>query len=276
MEQDTGAVTPTGASSYLTKSSIPSLSLFPVLIRDILFNSGGGARFPFLTCLEMIRLYLEALHLAATKQLAFVEGTIEQWLDTRHFSEDFQTRYLVPFLSGMGTCSKTQIFDYPASVILHMVSRWGDDTYQVVGGVRNVCSKLLEPVSEVVFNCEISGVWKDAATGKVVVQDSTGYKRLFDKIVFAGAAHTARRIIMATPPKDLAAVKPDKRFLSALSKFSFLPVRVVVHTDSSIMPRDKKHWRGINLAIDEKRDAMATLWINYMQNIAAPGTEFHF
>ena len=236
-----------------------------------IFYSNSDSKFPFLSSFEMMRLYLHSVNLATTKQLAFVEGSFKQWLDIHHFSEDFQTLYLVPFLSGMGTCSKNQIFEYPASVILHMISKWGDETQQVEGGTRNVCAKLLEPVSEIVFNCEIAGVWKDVGTGKVVIIDSNGYKRHFDKVVFAGAAATARKIISANPPSDLAVIDPDQRVLSALSKFSFLPVRVIVHTDSSILPRNKKDWRGINFAIDKNRDAMATLWVNYMQNISGQG-----
>lgn len=217
--------------------------------------------------LEVARLYLHALSLSKTKALSQQAGTIEQWMDNHYFSKEFQHLYLAPFVASLGTCTKEHVLAYPAKIILDMVSKWGDDALQVVGGVRKVTEKLLEPISEVVFNFEVVGVWKDADSDQILLMDQHGYARLFDKVVFAGSAHTCRKLLTAEPPFEISALEPQKEVISILERFTFVPVRVVVHSDSSLLPLDKSKWRGFNLAVDEAKNTMATIWVNYLQNV---------
>ncbi|KAJ3306170.1 hypothetical protein HDV03_000404 [Kappamyces sp. JEL0829] len=222
-----------------------------------------------LALFEFVRLLLHASHLSHTKTLAYVEGTMGQWLEKHHFSLHFQEKFLAPFFCAMATCTQKQILSYPAKVLLHLVLTYMDESCRVEDGVRTVCSKLLAPVCEVVYDCEIVGAWNDEDTGKILVMDQTGYKRYFDQVVFAGQALLAKKALTAPPPADVVASRPDARTVAALGKFAFIPVRVVIHTDDSLMPSQKDHWRGANLVIDEKNETMATLWINYLHKLSS-------
>ncbi len=211
---------------------------------------------------EICRIVAHAILLSQTKKMAYVEGTMGDWLERHHFSKSFTEFYLAPYLCSMGTCTVKQLLAYPAKVLLHLLSHPSDRLRIAEGGVRTVCSRLLENVSEVVFDFEVVGVWRDLTTGKIVIVNAGGYRREFDKVVFAGQAILAKKLLTAAPPSNIIAAKPDVRTIMGLAHFLFYPVRTVVHTDETLMPSEKSQWRSGNFLIDSKKETMATLWIN--------------
>ncbi|KAJ3255556.1 hypothetical protein HK103_006192 [Boothiomyces macroporosus] len=224
---------------------------------------------------EFIRLFLHTVYYSYTNGFHLIHGTFGEYLEKHHFGGDFVTKFLLPFLTGMGTCSSDAMLEYPARVIMHMTSLFGTEFFQTKGGVRTVCEKLLSNVSNVNYNCAVVGVWHLKDENKVILQDSMGRFHTFDHVIFSTQAKIAKNILTANPPTELQnrVSTPDATLLTSLETFPYEPVKVIVHTEESIMPQDRKLWRGINITCDGK-EAMATLWINYTQDLPKGTKDF--
>jgi uncharacterized protein len=229
---------------------------------------------PFLSLLviiEFARLMLHAFYLAASKQTAQLSGTFGEFLKQHHYSDQFLNNFLLPFMVNVGTCTHKSMLGYPASVTLHMISCYSPMFEQVHGGVRTVCDRLTKNVKEIEYQVEIIGAWYQKTTGKIILLDRHGKRTEFDHVIFATQAHVAKKILEAEPPTDLkkSVASPNGVLLNnCLSTFESKPVRVVIHSDSSLMPAKREHWRGLNLTSDGS-ESMGSMWINFVYRLPA-------
>jgi predicted NAD/FAD-binding protein len=217
---------------------------------------------------EFSRLLLHCFYLSQTQSMNTVKGTFGEYLIQYRYSLRFVNCFLIPFMVAAATCPHKAMLDYPARVVLHMLSCFSSYWYHVDGGVRNVCLKLLKPIQNVIYETEIVGAWT-LKSNKVVLEDKHGERMEYDHVVFATQGKFAHYILNAPVPFDLKGKvkKPNAQVLEALSKFEYVPVRVVIHTEVELMPQDQKYWRGINLTTDGK-ETMANLWINHTHKLS--------
>jgi uncharacterized protein len=220
--------------------------------------------------LELARLYITALALKSSGKIALIDQTFGKYLDFNHYSASFKYKFLAPFLCGIATCSVEDVMEYPAAILLDVIATYGSDIYQIKGGISSLVDKLIDPVSNRLFSTTIVGCWKDKS-GMIVTQDSKGIKRTFDKIVFATPGSVITKILSAPPPHGLQSLN---HLSDPLTKFKFIPVRVVVHSDPSILPISKKTWKSINFGLDSCGEIMSTQWINSLQNVKSSSKDY--
>jgi predicted NAD/FAD-binding protein len=90
----------------------------------------------------------------------------------------------------------------------------------------------------------------------IIVVDQFGLEREFDYVIFATQGLVAQKILK----------NGNQKLYDCLGKFEYKPVRVVIHSDDSVMPRDKVDWRGLNITFDGK-ESMASMWINFIYDL---------
>jgi predicted NAD/FAD-binding protein len=113
----------------------------------------------------------------------------------------------------------------------------------VVNGSRSYVEKITALFPDRIFtNRGVNRVSR--RNGQVQITDVHGRQENYDKVIFA--CHADQALAMLADPSELEQ--------QLLSKFSYNPSRVVVHTDSSLMPRKKRHWAGWNYYV-HYRDA---------------------
>lgn len=258
----------TGNSSKLAENNSYFNFYRPKVFPWALIDFTCAPLFTLATTAEFLRFFLLSISHASTNTFHEIKGSLNEFLTTHHFSTSFKTEFLVPFLAAMGTCSHQDILGYPAQVVLHMTQTFGAQFYQIKGGVRDLCQRLTAPLKTTHFGVEIVGAWRNPKTGRILIQDKTGKRYETDSIVFALHASFASRILSAPVPSDLPYLTSlAPHHLKPLSEFEYRHVRVVVHTEETVLPLDRASWRGINIAVDDDA-TMGTLWVNYNKSLA--------
>jgi predicted NAD/FAD-binding protein len=221
---------------------------------------------------EFIRITLYSVYLKLSKKLPLMNCTIEEYLKKHHFNDRFINEFFIPFMVAIGTCTHREMLNYPAKVILHLVASTDYIYYHAKGGVQNVCSKLL--VEDVVYNCTVVGAWQ-TTKGIWILRDQNGVMREFDYIIFACQATIAKAILEATPPPPISNFikKPNQKLLNTLSEFHHKKVKVFIHMDDNLMPRDPKSWKGLHVCTDGN-ETMGTIWMNYTLDLPPKTTNY--
>ncbi len=202
---------------------------------------------------EMPRFYRRAR--AALVDLRDSEEPLGSWLDHAGFSTDFAEGFLIPTFATVCTCSTAAVRAYPARVILDYLTRgltFGG-VRRVVLGTREVVHRLTEPVSQVRCGIRVQQI-APAPDGVRVSWD--GGEKVFDHVVIGTQANHAEGMLDAA----------YRREKDALQRFAYESSEVVVHTDTRLAPRDRRHWAPVNLITSEDHDKpMATIWMNKVQ-----------
>ena len=196
--------------------------------------------------------------------------TVGEYLKSEGYSEIFSQDHLIPIASALWSSPGIGIEAFPAKYLAqfmanhHMLNT--DSTrppWRVVKAgsqsyTRALLAKLKQPVR---LNCAVHQVQRDA-TG-VSIEFNQGAER-FDHVVFA--CHSDQALKLLAQPSDA-----ERAVLGALR---FQSNEVLLHTDTSIMPKRRKAWAAWNahIAEDEKsaQKCTVTYWMNLLQSIEAP------
>jgi uncharacterized protein len=179
---------------------------------------------------------------------------------------------MVPIAAALWSSPGAKILQFPAKYLAqfmhnhHMLNT--DATrppWRVVQGgsqsyVRALQARLKNPVRT---RTAVLRVRRDAsqASAGVVVQTAAG-EEAFDRVVFACHANQALALLE----------QPSSVERSVLGMLQFQPNDTVLHTDASIMPRNRKAWAAWNahLGRREHEQCSVTYWMNLLQGIDAP------
>lgn len=177
------------------------------------------------------------------------------WLDRSGIGPEFAEGFLIPAFAAVCTCSAAAVRAYPARVILDYLTRgltFGG-VRRVVLGTREVVDRLTEPLTEVRCNVQVSSLAPEANGVRVSWQ---GGAQRFDHVVVATQANQAATLLDPAYRRERA----------SLDRFAYEASEVLVHTDSALAPRDRRHWAPVNLICSDRHDKpMATIWMNQVQ-----------
>lgn len=202
--------------------------------------------------------------------LAYIEKdetiTLGQCLTELKMGEWFQNYFLLAMGAAIWSCPVSQMMDFPAKTFLRFFKNHGllsvnnrPQWYTVSGGSREYIAKLTAPYAErVKLDCGAVSVERDAH--QWVVTDTQGGKAHYDDVVFACHGDEAAALIQ-NPPSALKDV---------IGAFSYQDNHIVVHTDTSFMPKNRDCWASwvyLNDGPkDEKPVVSLTYWMNNLQN----------
>lgn len=198
---------------------------------------------------EMFKFYRQApkvLHDARYRNYS-----IQQYIRENNYSDEFLHDFLIPLIAVTWSVPPEKMLAYPIYTLIDFLAGHGAlqgvtggmHWRTVVNGSRSYVEKITALFPERIFtNRGVNRVSR--RNGQVQITDVNGQQDRYDQVIFA--CHADQALAMLDDPSEL-----EQRLLS---KFQYSSSRVVVHTDSSLMPKKKRHWAGWNYYV-RYRDA---------------------
>ena len=193
--------------------------------------------------------------------------TIGGLLQKLGLSDFFRDHYLLPFSGAIWSTPKEKILDFPAHAMMQffdnhaLLSATGQHQwYTVDGGSTNYVSRLEADMKrrgvELRLGAPIDAVRRTAMGAEV--KANGGDWESFDEVVFA--THSDDTLAMLADPTPVEA--------SALGAVRYQPNRIVLHSDTSIMPKRKAVWSSWIYTEDAAKtdtEINLTYWMNSLQ-----------
>ncbi|TXH05520.1 MAG: FAD-dependent oxidoreductase [Nevskiaceae bacterium] len=220
------------------------------------------------------RLLLDILRLnkrcnALLKSGVLPSGSLGEFLHLEKFSPELRSRYLLPMAGMIWSCSPKKAMEYPAADFMRFFDSHGLFTTMnqpqwqtVIGGSHTYVRKILSQYGGGLrLNAGVTGLRRRA--GGVSVHTAQGEER-FEQVVCATHSDQALALL-----QDAAM---DERLI--LGGIPYNRSRVVLHTDTSFLPRRKAAWASWNYLHprDEIHDQRisGSYWMNLLQGIPGP------
>ena len=192
------------------------------------------------------------------------DQTLGEFINQFGYSRAFRDHYIIPMGAAIWSATEEVMMDFPLKFFLQFFNNHGmlsvDDRPQwrvISGGSASYVDPITAPYKERIYlNTPIARVHRNEEG--VLLETSKGEKHEFDQVVFACHSDQALSMI-ANPTED------EQRILSAIP---YEMNDVVLHTDTSLMPKRSLAWASWNYHIPQRtRDkAMVTYNMNMLQN----------
>ncbi len=197
--------------------------------------------------LEIERFRKEAVEVLDNDRYA--DMTIDQYVLHRKYSQHFFLKFLVPMSSAVWSTPLERMLNFPVVTLVRFFKNHGFlglntqlPWRTVSGGSRVYRDKILDFFPDRVrLSRAATRVYFDGARTWVV--DQSGAKTAFDKVVIASHADDALKML-GDPTLDERAL---------LGAFKYQDNLTTLHTDSAVMPRNRKVWSSWNYRIDTDR-----------------------
>ncbi len=193
--------------------------------------------------------------------------TIRQLLEKLNLSNYFRDHYLLPFSGAIWSTPKEKILDFPAYAMMRFFDNHAllgatgqHQWYTVDGGSREYVTRLgadmIQRGVDVRLGAPIDAV-RRTQTGAEVKTHGADWEN-FDEVIFA--THSDDTLAMLS---DATAVEK-----SVLGAVRYQPNKVVLHSDTSIMPKRRQVWSSWIYSEDAQRtdtEINLTYWMNSLQ-----------
>jgi uncharacterized protein len=188
------------------------------------------------------------------------------WLEREQFHESLIDYYLLPLGRSIWSASRQRLLAYPAQFYARFFERHGflnivnRPRWQTVsGGSKSYVDALLRQLSATVHKqCPVIQI--DRTPSAVFVTTAKHEQQSFDGVIIATHADTALRILG----------NPTAAEQSVLRAFPYEDNDVVLHSDVSLLPTNRRARAAWNYYLGEDHDGPSTLTydMNVLQNLA--------
>lgn len=193
-----------------------------------------------------------------------VDGeTLGDYLNRNGYSRYFRNHYIVPMGAAIWSAPEIILEQFPVRFFLQFFNNHGmlsvDERPQwriISGGSARYVKRMMDRLeSGLHLNSPVERVTRNA--GGVVLRVN-GQERRFDQVVFA--CHSDQALNMLGDPTE-----QEREILGAIG---YQSNDVVLHTDSSILPSNRRAWAAWNYWIPEHRNepVSVTYNMNILQN----------
>ncbi len=216
--------------------------------------------------LRFNKLTTAIAHRGAEHELA---EPIGDFLERHRFGPTVRDLYFLPMIGCIWSCPTDQMLRFPIATMIRFCHNHGliqvsdrPQWYTVRGGAKHYVQKLLARIADARLNTPVRAVRRlppGQGQAGVMVSTDEGTER-FDDVVMA--CHSDQSLALLT---DASA--GERAVLGAIR---YYPNRAVLHTDTSVMPRQRRAWAAWNYerAADAGREQAAVClhyWINRLQ-----------
>ena len=216
-----------------------------------------------------VRMILEILRFNKQTRADLAEGkvtddeTLGSYLDRHGFSRYFREHYIVPMGSAIWSAPEIVLEQFPIRFFLQFFNNHGmlsvDDrpTWRVIsGGSARYVDRMMDRIGGCVhLNSPVSKVRREADR---VVVEVNGREEYFDQVVFA--CHSDQALAMLNEP-----TQAEQEVLGAIP---YQDNDVVLHTDTRMLPAEKRAWAAWNYHIPKQgTDPVSVTYnMNILQN----------
>lgn len=213
---------------------------------------------------DIVRFSADADRLLADPSIG--ELTLGELLEREGYRGGFTDWYLIPMGDAIWSTPPGEMLDYPAGTFLRFCDNHGllhitgkPQWRSVVGGAR----RYIEAASR-----SFSGEVHESEPVERVTREGTGVR-----ISTPRRTETYDAVVLAShPPETLAMLaEPTPAEREVLGSFSYWDNEVVLHTDASFMPKNRRAWAAWNWFAktgDIRKDMLVlTYQLNWLQRI---------
>jgi len=192
------------------------------------------------------------------------EGSLGDFLMRRGYGRAFRDWYLLPMSGAIWSSPTRQMLDYPADTFLRFCHNHGllqltdrPSWKTVAGGGREYVRRMAAEITDVRPDCPVESVIRGA--GGARIKSAHGQTETFSQVVLACHADQSLRLLAD-------AADAEKR---VLSRFSYQANQAVLHTDASLLPRNRDAWAAWNYIAGnggaQSRPVSVSYYINALQ-----------
>lgn len=190
--------------------------------------------------------------------------TLGSYLERNNYSDYFRRYYIIPMGAAIWSASEAMMMDFPVYFFLRFFNNHGmlsvDDRPQwrvISNGARSYVTRMQQDfdANKVYLSTPVTKV--ERSEQGVVLHSCRGAEH-FDEVIFA--CHSDQALAMLDEP-----TQQEQEVLGAIP---YKMNDVVLHTDSSILPKKKNAWAAWNYHIGaQQQDTVAlTYYMNRLQN----------
>ena len=239
----------------------PTSMSFSVDTEDISWCSEDFKKFKFFNSLKKIRIFLEMIRFNNIASNVDSNGSIEDWLREKKFSQFFKNNYVYPMSASIWSSSQESISRFPMKSFSRFFNNHGlldlikrPQWFSVLGGSSSYIEKIINRsrINDIFKNANVS-INRDKE--KVFVQNNNKTCQ-YDAVIFACHANQIQEMLVDMSPEE------EK----ILSMFEYTSNNVFLHFDSSLMPNEKSLWSSWNSFKSNKYDYLS-YWMNNLQKL---------
>ena len=192
--------------------------------------------------------------------------TLGEFLVNKKLSKSFIEYHLIPMVSAIWSMPPYEASKMPLKFFLKFFQNHGlfklknrPQWYTVSNRSRTYVNKVLSNISGEYFkNYKINLIKRQPSHVHIYYGEKNEFFE-YDKVVLASHADEALNIIE----------KPSEEEKKILQNFSYRANLAVIHTDETVMPKNKNAWSSWNSIISEGKDSKNSLtyWLNLLQNL---------
>ena len=190
--------------------------------------------------------------------------TVEDFLQNNKFSSYLKKLHVYPLISSIWSTNQKDVSNFPLKLFINFFNNHDLFNFKdkpqwkfVHGGSNSYIKKIIE-LDQFSFslNTKIDKIIRSENNIKIIKNNE---EVVFDYIIIATHADQALQIIN----------NPTKNEKEILSKFEYTKNRAYLHSDKSMMPKNKKTWSSWNFIKGEKENINFTLtyWMNNLQKL---------
>lgn len=203
-----------------------------------------------------------------SKAKHYIDSNISlgECLDNLNLGEWFRKYYLLAMGGAIWSTPVDGMLGFPASTFIRFFDNHGLLTvndqpqwYTVKGGSKEYIDKLVGRFkNKIKLDCAVQKIARK--NGIVEITDSKGNVEEFEQVIFACHSDQALNIL------GEEATDQEKEIIG---DFKYQPNSMILHSDESFMPRNKKCWSSWVYLSDEREDkkdnVSLTYWMNNLQ-----------
>jgi predicted NAD/FAD-binding protein len=189
------------------------------------------------------------------------EVTLGEYLQSRHYSAEFTRNYILPMGAAIWSSNTQTMLQFPARFFVRffhnhgMLSVDNRPTWRTIrGGSARYVEKLTASFRDLIrLNSSVESVQRTPT--HVLVKPHWGDVERFDRVVFACHSDQALRLLADATPleRDVLGAIPYQRN------------DVVLHTDTSVLPKRRLAWAAWNYHLND--GDQANVAVTYNMNI---------
>ena len=190
--------------------------------------------------------------------------TLGDFLARRKYSKLFKENYLLPMVSAIWSMGLDSCMDFPLQFFVRFFDNHGlldlvnrPQWYTVQGGSSRYIEPLTAPFTERVrVNTPVLRVQRDEKQVRILTD---GGEEVYDQVVFACHGNQALSLL----------AEPTEKEISVLQEFTTSRNEVILHTDTSFLPKRKLGWASwnYNMVNDAQQQSTLTYNMNILQRL---------
>ena len=213
---------------------------------------------------DVLRFNQLATDIAQRGAEAELMQPLAEFLHQHTLSDEFRDWYFLPMLGCIWSCPTDQMLQFPVATMIRFCHNHGllqitdrPQWWTVKGGARSYVEKIVASIADKRLRSPVQRIMRDA---RGVLVASCGQTEHFDKVVLASHADQSLALLGDASPAEL----------EVLSAIRYQPNRAVLHTDTSVLPRQRRAWAAWNYERAAPGGAENRVCLHYLINLLQP------